>query len=217
MGKACYTREWCPGKMFLALNVSRPSRSLQTWIKRNPNPRSTSTKGMFNFNVNVLSSKQQEMVANNSWLASRARPGVWNDEYGKYMSVDSLWQQIDPLTGSVFGPVANDQQRLRAFASHERIPVRYDADMHKERAIFFPGDYRDETRILTHFYTYLYFANPHVDRIYKRIVRDRLHYHDDIFCAAGRVVQLLHQESAQLTFFGTKQEKLHMDRYLTRQ
>ena len=214
MGKACYTREWCPGKMFMAMNVSRPSPALKTWIKRNPTPTPRDgtpfSKSLFNFNA--LNNQQQEMVAKNSSLASRGRLGVWSDAYGKYMSVDSLWKQIDPLTGSVFGPVANDQQRLRTFASHERTPVRYDADMHKERAIFFPGDYRDEYRILTHFYTYIFFADPHVDRIYKRIVRDRLHYHDDIFCAAGRVVRLLHQESAQLTFFGTAQEKLHMDR-----
>ena len=128
----------------------------------------------------------------------------------------SIPSPIHPLTGSVFGPVANDQHRLRTFASHERIPVRYDAEMHKERAIFFPGDYRDEYRILTHFYTYIYFADPHVDRIYKRIVRDRLHYHDDIFCAAGRVVRLLHQESSQLTFFGTAKEKRDMDRYVNK-
>jgi hypothetical protein len=35
--------------------------------------------------------------------------------------------------------------------------------------------------------------------VYKRIVRDRLHYHDDIFCAAGRVVKLLHEEASKLT------------------
>ncbi len=33
-----------------------------------------------------------------------------------------------------------------------------------------------------HTYSYLYWANPHLERIYKRIVRDRLHHHDDIFC-----------------------------------
>ena len=47
------------------------------------------------------------------------------------------------------------------------------------------GDYREKYRLLTHFYSYLYWAQPAEERRYKRLVRDRLHYRDDIFCAAG--------------------------------
>jgi hypothetical protein len=68
--------------------------------------------------------------------------------------------------------------------------------MHSEKYLFFPGDYSEEYRILTHFYTYLYFADEHLEHVYKRIVRDRLHYHDDIFCAAGNVVKILHTDVA---------------------
>jgi GDP-fucose protein O-fucosyltransferase len=46
---------------------------------------------------------------------------------------------------------------------------------------------------------YLFFANPHMERIYKRIVRDRLHYHDDIFCNAGKLVQLVHEDASRVT------------------
>ena len=48
------------------------------------------------------------------------------------------------------------------------------------------GDYREKMRLLTHFYSYLYWAKPVEERIYKRLVRDRLHYSDTIFCAAGK-------------------------------
>lgn len=50
---------------------------------------------------------------------------------------------------------------------------------------FCSGDYREKVRLLTHFYSYLFWANPVEEHIYKRLVRDRLHYRDQIFCAAG--------------------------------
>ena len=89
-------------------------------------------------------------------------------------------------------------ERLQKFCAHGRKVLNY-GDMHHERAIFFPGDYRNEYRILTHFYTYLYWNDHHMEHVYKRIVRDRLHYHDDIFCSAGRLVRLLHEEASKLT------------------
>jgi hypothetical protein len=42
------------------------------------------------------------------------------------------------------------------------------------------------TNQLKYDYSYIYFAQPEVERAYKRLVRDRLHYRDDIFCAAGK-------------------------------
>ena len=78
---------------------------------------------------------------------------IHSPEFGKDMTAADLWNEIDPVTGALFGPVADDDRR-RAFASHDRKAVRYDRALHAERAIYFPGDYRDEYRILTHFYTY---------------------------------------------------------------
>jgi hypothetical protein len=36
--------------------------------------------------------------------------------------------------------------------------------------------------------SYIYWVDPKVERAYKRLVRDRLHYHDDIFCLAGKSI-----------------------------
>eukprot|EP00597_Dinobryon_sp_UTEXLB2267_P001604 CAMPEP_0170076738 /NCGR_PEP_ID=MMETSP0019_2-20121128/13684_1 /TAXON_ID=98059 /ORGANISM="Dinobryon sp., Strain UTEXLB2267" /LENGTH=426 /DNA_ID=CAMNT_0010288625 /DNA_START=369 /DNA_END=1649 /DNA_ORIENTATION=- len=80
-----------------------------------------------------------------------------------------------------------------------RTMFAYDQQLHSERCLFFPGDYRDEYRLLIHYYVYLYWADPHLEQIYKRIVRDRLHYHDDIFCAAGRIVRSIHADAANLS------------------
>lgn len=96
-------------------------------------------------------------------------------------------------------PTQSEDTRVRLHASHGRQLILYDAKLHAERAIYFPGDYGTSTRILTHFYTYLYWHNHHLEHVYKRIVRDRLHYHDEIFCAAGRVVKLIHEEAAKLS------------------
>ena len=91
-----------------------------------------------------------------------------------------------------------NNQRLKRFSSHGRLVLPYDEFLHSQQSIYFPGDYRNTHRILTHFYTYLYFEDHHLEHIYKRLVRDRLHYHDDIFCAAGRAVAVLHKLSASI-------------------
>jgi hypothetical protein len=66
--------------------------------------------------------------------------------------------------------------------------------------VFFPGGHRNmaDYRLLVHFYAYTFFSDPTVDHRIKRIVRDRLRYRDEIFCAAGQAVQQLHQLAASL-------------------
>lgn len=88
--------------------------------------------------------------------------------------------------------------RLKEMIAHGRKLRPYDEKLHAERVIFFPGDYRNKYRVLTHFYTYLYWENLQTARTYRRIVRDRLRYDDSIFCAAGKVVQWIHEDSAKL-------------------
>lgn len=98
----------------------------------------------------------------------------------------------------IFGKIPSMTDRFRKFVAHGRSVIPYDKAMDEETAIFFPGDYRDTHRILTHFYSYLYWADRKTEHIYKRLVRDRLHYHDDIFCAAGEIVRMIHAEAAAL-------------------
>ena len=70
-----------------------------------------------------------------------------------------------------------------------RSLVPYNRSMHEQRALFFPGHHRN--RLLTHFYSLLFFASEHEDRRAKRFMRDRLRYHDEIFCTGSRVVEKL--------------------------
>jgi hypothetical protein len=118
-------------------------------------------------------------------------------EPGKFFIGFNISRQNEGMFGT-FERNKETQPRYKEMVAHGRALVPYDAQMDSERAIYFYGRY-DTHRLLTHFYTYLYWEDAHTEQIYKRIVRDRLHYHDDIFCAAGKVVKLLHADAAALT------------------
>lgn len=109
---------------------------------------------------------------------------------------------ISLKNSNLFGTFDTDAERnlrYRIMVAHGRKLRPYDEALHNEKAIYFPGDYRNSHRILTHFYTYLYWEDPHIARIYARIVRDRLHYHNSIFCAAGSLVKAIHMDASKLT------------------
>ena len=74
----------------------------------------------------------------------------------------------------------------------QRKLIPYDEEFHSQRAIFLPG--RPSNRLLTHWYAYFFFAEPKIERSAKRFMRDRVRYHDGIYCAAGRVIDLILSE-----------------------
>lgn len=71
--------------------------------------------------------------------------------------------------------------------------------MHDAPLIHFQASHRDY-RLLNHFYGFLLFTNPQIDHFYKRFVRDFLHYKDEVFCAAGKIVLALQEESKKRGF-----------------
>jgi GDP-fucose protein O-fucosyltransferase len=62
--------------------------------------------------------------------------------------------------------------------------------------IHFPADNK-AYRLLSHFYSILHFTDPAIENYVKRFVRDFLHYHDAIYCAAGKIVKALQYEGLQ--------------------
>ena len=74
----------------------------------------------------------------------------------------------------------------------KRKLIPYDEEFHSQRAVFLPG--RPSNRLLTHWYAYFFFAEPKIERSAKRFMRDRVRYHDGIYCAAGRVIDLILSE-----------------------
>jgi len=79
-----------------------------------------------------------------------------------------------------------------------REPLYYGSDMADPGILHFQTSDYGDYRILNHFYSVIYFTDPAVDNYYKRFVRDFIHYHDNIFCAAGKIIQLLQDEGKQL-------------------
>jgi hypothetical protein len=55
-------------------------------------------------------------------------------------------------------------------------------------------------RLLTHYYSFVHFTDPAIDNYFKRFVRDFLHYHDVIYCAAGKIVKALQVEARERGF-----------------
>ena len=55
-------------------------------------------------------------------------------------------------------------------------------------------------RLCQHFYGAMLFSNPVIGNYYKRFVRDYMRYHDEIYCAAGKVVKALRKEGAERGF-----------------
>lgn len=80
---------------------------------------------------------------------------------------------LSPLLSPLLSPffllfTVDSDERLKRHAAHKRDVIVYNEELDSKFCIYFPGDYREEYRILTHFYAYLYWANPHEERIYKR-------------------------------------------------
>ncbi len=93
-----------------------------------------------------------------------------------------------------------DNQRFRSMVATGRQVREYDENFDSHRCIFFPsGLQNSRQRLLTHFYSYLYWEDPFLERVYRRMVRDRLRYQDKIFCVASLIVEQLHAESSKLS------------------
>ena len=77
----------------------------------------------------------------------------------------------------------------------ERDLWLYDEKLHREPLIHFMAEDALGIRIHDNFYHALFFQDWKMDLVVKRYMRDRLRYKDEIFCAAGRVVEVLRQKS----------------------
>lgn len=74
-----------------------------------------------------------------------------------------------------------------------RKQAYFDKVSQEPTLIHFRGRDR-EFRLRAHFYGFIVFTDPKVDNYMKRLVRDLLHYNDEIYCAAGKIVKALQAE-----------------------
>ena len=89
---------------------------------------------------------------------------------------------------------AEAQERVSRFCGPRRKPIYYNQVFHEPQIVHWDASKNDKHRLLNHFYTFMFFTDPETDNYYKRFVRDFLHYKDQIYCAAGKIVQALNNE-----------------------
>lgn len=86
-------------------------------------------------------------------------------------------------------------QRLNEFAAGRDV-VKFEGKWIDSKVIHFAAWPKAGYRILMHFYTILYFEDVSLDRRMKRFVRDHFRYHDNIWCAAARVLRLVKRDAS---------------------
>ena len=140
----------------------------------------------------------------------RQDPSYWLEHYNSSTTLPSrdatkqplwaflentcYWRQWQPgKTFLTFGPYIpgwNETSRYRRHSmNYKRIAVPYETTFADKPVVYFAG--HDRNRMLTLFYGYLYMAKDSLDLKVKRFVRDRMRYHDAIFCLGSKIVSLL--------------------------
>ena len=82
------------------------------------------------------------------------------------------------------------RNRQKVFSAG-RKPYYYDDFWQNQKVIHFISKPELGYRLLEHFYVFLHFHDVEVDKVYKRFVRDYVHYIDVIFCKASLIVNKL--------------------------
>ena len=98
------------------------------------------------------------------------------------------------VNSSLLANASYYEKRRTEFAA-ERIPCYYDEYWQNQKFLHFISDPSSGLRLLEHFYTFLHFEDESMDRLYKRFVRDYVHYIDTIFCKAALIINKLNEES----------------------
>ena len=91
------------------------------------------------------------------------------------------------------------QDGIKRFCG-DREALYYDSMMAAPEIFHFHSSAIEEFRLLNHFYAVMHFTNPVENNYYKRFIRDFIHYKDEIFCAAGKIINLIQAEGKQLGF-----------------
>ncbi|KAL7570496.1 hypothetical protein ACA910_004277 [Epithemia clementina (nom. ined.)] len=97
-------------------------------------------------------------------------------------------------------PSAKAKEIAETYCGADREVVFWSEQDHGRHNHLHLPAYKMEDRLLAHFYNLMYFSDPAVGNYAKRFVRDYLHYHDAIYCAAGKIVKALQAEAIQRGF-----------------
>lgn len=90
---------------------------------------------------------------------------------------------------------AQTEERLREALSDRKELCVYDEKMQKSSVVHFMCSPKNHVRLLTHFYTFLFFEDWRQDLWMKRFVRDHLRYLDELQCTAARIVNEIRERA----------------------
>lgn len=113
----------------------------------------------------------------------------WHGEHHCLIMDDQNWHTYHGSKNAD----AKTKRRIDRFCA-QRTPIYYNRKIHDAPLLHFRSHIK-ETRLLVHFYAFVYFTKPKIDNYYKRLARDRVRYTDEIFCAAGKIVTQMVTES----------------------
>lgn len=71
----------------------------------------------------------------------------------------------------------------------------YDKTMQEKTLVHFQVDRRNHDRMLTHFYAFVFFQDWRQDLWTKRFIRDHVRYLDEVFCAAGKIINAVRERA----------------------
>ena len=110
------------------------------------------------------------------------------------------YQQYVGKPNDVDAPVI---ERLKEMSADRQTLCEYTPDLQNTQWVHFPVGMKTDkgggSRLLVHFYTFLFFQDWKEDLWMKRFVRDHVRYIDEIQCAAARVVAAVRKRVSERT------------------
>jgi len=104
---------------------------------------------------------------------------------------------IDKYTDHPTPVNATTIERMREALAGRNDLCIYDHEMQAAPVVHFMCHFKENVRLLTHFYSFVFFEDWKQQLWTKRFVRDHLRYLDELQCAAARVVDKLHSIAKQ--------------------
>eukprot|EP00593_Proboscia_inermis_P014838 CAMPEP_0171305384 /NCGR_PEP_ID=MMETSP0816-20121228/15218_1 /TAXON_ID=420281 /ORGANISM="Proboscia inermis, Strain CCAP1064/1" /LENGTH=171 /DNA_ID=CAMNT_0011786179 /DNA_START=214 /DNA_END=726 /DNA_ORIENTATION=+ len=111
----------------------------------------------------------------------------------KQIHTDLLQENIDSaqFVGKPTPVNATTKERMKEVLNQRENLCLYDEEMQQAPVVHFMCYHKENARLLTHFYLFLFFEDWRHDLWTKRFVRDHLRYVDEVQCAAAAVVRAL--------------------------
>jgi hypothetical protein len=162
-------------------------------------------------------SKKAELEELKRWLRRSSKVLLWNPEEclaafpksndpADMQELEEAKKRIDKSSGGfpkyqeyVGKPTnvnASTEERMKENWADRAALCLYDQELQNTPWVHFPvgrGDGDTTSRMLVHFYAFLFFQDWRHDLWMKRFVRDHVRYIDEIQCAAARIVEALRQ------------------------